>query len=428
MRSLLLLVLSVCVASAATTNLYQLPTTNRLGSDTRLLVSEGTAVGQTKAAKWGHVLASQTNRLGGFFIYHNFATMPEGSLSSNFTTLSGHKCDIRTNVDSAPFSGVAVIEDGNLRPSTAHYGQTNNVNAVYFFLTVTNTRNYTIGIRYTHELRDNSGDANAGQLGFGCSSAAPGGGSFLTSAMHGGFQNGGNALGAGLEFLTNGLNSVIQIYKYANRPPGFTLPELTNQWHTAEIGYVGGNVFYASWDGFETNYYHWQGDTYWSTNLYFEFSPYAGPSPAKYRPKIAEVWVRPTPSPRHTVRTDTQGLKIVQTSAGNHFCSQSEYYIGVRHPTTNIFLPGGTWVGQPLDAGTREQPFQERVIIIKDESGAAASTNIFVNGWRYTNQWLNTSWQSVVVQDNIEGTTNKAITTAYGTLRLVCRGTNWFTW
>lgn len=52
-------------------------------------------------------------------------------------------------------------------------------------------------------------------------------------------------------------------------------------------------------------------------------------------------------------------------------------------------------------------------LVIKDESGAAGTNNITVDG--------NAS-------ETIDGTLTAVISTNYGALRLYCDGSNWFTW
>src|SRR3712207_6392246 len=94
-------------------------------------------------------------------------------------------------------------------------------------------------------------------------------------------------------------------------------------------------------------------------------------------------------------------LKRTATAA-TYTATATDPYIGVTSTAAarTINLPAAATVG----AG--------KTYIVKDESGAAGTNNVTIdpNG-----------------SETIDGAATKAISTNYGSLRVVCGGTNWFT-
>lgn len=101
------------------------------------------------------------------------------------------------------------------------------------------------------------------------------------------------------------------------------------------------------------------------------------------------------------MRTQESLINNIRTSAGDVTALASDEYVGITNTDQirTVTLPAAASVG----AG--------RVITIKDQSGAAGTNKITVDG--------NAS-------ETIDGATTKDITTNYGSLRLFCNGTAWF--
>lgn len=106
------------------------------------------------------------------------------------------------------------------------------------------------------------------------------------------------------------------------------------------------------------------------------------------------------------VNANTQKLnnwsKKRTATATNYTATSQDFLIGVTDTSAprTITLPAASGL-----AGKQ--------IIIKDESGAAATNNITIDG--------NAS-------ESIDGAATALISTNYGALRLYCDGSNWFTW
>lgn len=98
---------------------------------------------------------------------------------------------------------------------------------------------------------------------------------------------------------------------------------------------------------------------------------------------------------------DLQINNPISTAVGITITSETDY-VGVTNTDSarTIVLPPAASVGRG------------KVIVIKDESGAAGTNNITADGSG---------------NETIDGATTKAIATNYGYLRLYCTGTAWFT-
>ena len=105
-----------------------------------------------------------------------------------------------------------------------------------------------------------------------------------------------------------------------------------------------------------------------------------------------------------TILDEVQGGKLNRTATATTYTALvTDHYIGVTSTASarTINLPAAATAG----AG--------KTYIIKDESGAAGTNNITVDG--------NAS-------ETIDGAATKAISTNYGVLRVICDGSNWFTY
>jgi len=98
------------------------------------------------------------------------------------------------------------------------------------------------------------------------------------------------------------------------------------------------------------------------------------------------------------------GLSLERrTTATNYTVLATDYYIGVTNTSSAriITLPASAASGNG------------KVVIIKDESGGAGGNNITVAGNG---------------TDQIDGASSKTINSNYGSLRLICSGTGWFSY
>lgn len=88
--------------------------------------------------------------------------------------------------------------------------------------------------------------------------------------------------------------------------------------------------------------------------------------------------------------------------ASNYSATVEDVYIGVTSTAADrtVTLPAAAACGNG------------KVFIIKDESGAANTDNITVDA---------------NAAETIDGAATKVISTAYGSTRLICNGSNWFT-
>ena len=105
-----------------------------------------------------------------------------------------------------------------------------------------------------------------------------------------------------------------------------------------------------------------------------------------------------------TILDEVQGGKLNRTATATTYTALvTDHYIGVTSTAAarTINLPAAATVG----AG--------KTYIVKDESGAAGTNNITLDG--------NAS-------ETIDGAATKAISTNYGVLRIICDGSNWFTY
>lgn len=100
---------------------------------------------------------------------------------------------------------------------------------------------------------------------------------------------------------------------------------------------------------------------------------------------------------------ELQAGNIHRTATATAYTAKvTDGYVGVTSTAAarTITLP------KAADAG------EGKVLIVKDESGAANTNNITVDGDG---------------SETIDGATTKVINTAYGVVRLICTGTAWFT-
>lgn len=102
------------------------------------------------------------------------------------------------------------------------------------------------------------------------------------------------------------------------------------------------------------------------------------------------------------VYTSGQYMQRTAITAASGTAAVTDSYIGVnRAGVVTVNLPAAATAGSGA------------VLVIHDESGAANTNNITIDG--------NSS-------ETIDGSTTNTISTAYGTQRLICDGSNWFTW
>jgi hypothetical protein len=364
---------------------------------------------------------------------------PNGRLGTNLQIASGEWLHFRGGMGGADGCTNAHITNGCL----SWYPVDQGAGAfLYCTLTLTNVpqKDYIFGMRYRHILRNWSGSSDAVGIGFAFGNG-DGGQWGITNLLarklvHGGWSAGASLVNWNIDTPTNWVwgNYQDSVSIFSEDLPNRQDARLTNAWHVAEVGKIGPNMLMISRDGYVTNLYGWHVDECWGTNLFFKFDN-TTTDPA-WLLEIDAIWARPAAS-----RSEAAAMQLAPTTfrphtvtasgtLGTYYAAQDDFFITMPAGVSNVYLPGGMWVGAPITGSSpRKQPSTGQVIIIQDMNGNAGGTNIHIFGLRYTNDMLwGNSWKTNYVWDRVDNGPSNRITTARGTMRLICRGTNWSSW
>lgn len=361
------------------------------------------------------------------FVYETF-NRTNGLMNGSITSDSGHPIffSVATTYDVNATN--LVIDDGLLKITGTNASGGYNT---YMWFTVPGDGRFVTGIRARSRLWNAASTyAYSAGVTFACG-----------RNPKDTFWNNGDALHSQLSYgnygmywssaeYTNGVNGG-QYYLNAVRPLESTSMQ-TNTWRIFEYGCDGPNSYWLAVDGIRTNIcLTGNKSTSDRTNCYWQFGGSAAKSISDglfNEWEIDSFWVRKGNSGTHA---DLRSIAVsVRTNAtsGSYTCSWDEVFY-VNHSASNIYLPGGLSVRTP--GNVYSTPFQNRLMVIVDQTLFAEGTNIHIRPALYTN-WSYVSGsvaETNVYQDNINGvTTPYLLGTNRGAVRLLCTGTNWVTW